>query len=399
ALPNLDSAGLVAITNGEASVHNGQANYKINIDAPPVINNLKPNIALNYTSSNKSGLLGVGWSITGLSTIYRCHKNFANEGTQATVANPHFTKADRLCLDGKKLELVAATAAETVSDNDYWAPNAEYRTEIDTFNKIVAQGSSQEGGPASFIVYRKNGEIAHYGAQANSQSSRILVNAGPKNGVVRIWALDHVEDRYHNYYDVYYAQNTSEGEYHPSHIYWSNQSSLVFKYDLRDTQLGTYRPDIPSSFDAGAQFKTTYLLRDINTYIHAQPSSPDAGTAVKKYHIGYKRSVQTERYLIDTIQECGTAASTEECAKPLAFSWQQGDMGFSTTPLSLVTCSSGIKLDQFSISSDINNDGYVDLLYYDIPADRFKPDARRPWSYALGTASGCFSEPVSPSSV
>jgi len=57
----------------------------------------------------------------------------------------------------------------------------EYRTELDTFSKVVAHGSVGSG-PAWFEVHTKSGQVMQFG---NSADSQILAQG--KN-TVRVWA-------------------------------------------------------------------------------------------------------------------------------------------------------------------------------------------------------------------
>jgi len=82
----------------------------------------------------------------------------AQDGKHGSV---NFDANDRFCLDGQRLILVAGSGA-------YGAANSQYRTEIPTFTKIVANGSAGLSGPASFTAYQKSGETVQYGATATS---------------------------------------------------------------------------------------------------------------------------------------------------------------------------------------------------------------------------------------
>jgi hypothetical protein len=41
---------------------------------------VRPKLALSYNSRSGNGLLGVGWSLRGLSTIAPCDRTFAQDG-------------------------------------------------------------------------------------------------------------------------------------------------------------------------------------------------------------------------------------------------------------------------------------------------------------------------------
>ena len=82
----------------------GAATYTIPIWTPPGPQGLQPNIALTYNSAQGSGYVGVGWSISGLSSIYRCNRTFAQDGASGPVT---LTDNDVFCMDGKRLRLTS----------------------------------------------------------------------------------------------------------------------------------------------------------------------------------------------------------------------------------------------------------------------------------------------------
>jgi hypothetical protein len=121
-------------------------------------------------------VLGYGWSLSGLSTIRRCEQRI----TSAPALN--FTNTDRLCLDGELLVLKSGT---------YWADLAEYRTERESFSKIVANGA---GLNQSFTVYTEDGLTLRYG---QTSASRVMAGGNMWSGtpVINEWALTSVEDQ------------------------------------------------------------------------------------------------------------------------------------------------------------------------------------------------------------
>src|SRR6185503_20954691 len=103
----------------------GVATYTIPIVVPPGRAGMEPAVSLDYSGRSPNGILGMGWSIGGLSAISRCPKIAAEDGWAVGVT---YGDADRFCLDGRLLVLA--------KPGTYGAPGTEYRTELDTFDKI-----------------------------------------------------------------------------------------------------------------------------------------------------------------------------------------------------------------------------------------------------------------------
>jgi hypothetical protein len=194
ALPATGQAA-VGRTAGVAEVSaSGEARYSIPIFAPPGTRGMTPQLAFVYGSRGSGTLMGAGWTIAGLSSIYRCDKTFAQDGVPVNVLN---VATDRFCRDGQQLKLAAGV---------YGQPGAEYRTEIESFVRIVSNGTAGNG-PASFTVEQNDGLVYDYGTRVDS---RIEAQGQP---TVRTWALTTIRDRAGNRIEFDYEEDAVNGSY------------------------------------------------------------------------------------------------------------------------------------------------------------------------------------------
>lgn len=166
----------VGFFDGQLSVNQGVANYSVPLEVPPGINGLQPNLSLHYTSTNRNGALGVGWSVGGVgSAITRCvskERTTSQSGGLRARKELRFDRSDKFCLDGMELH--------QIEGNRYGSDNAVYQTYIDSGRRIVSKGTGFNG-PDYFLVYEKNGLISRYGCAENGACS---TGAGGTHGLV-----------------------------------------------------------------------------------------------------------------------------------------------------------------------------------------------------------------------
>src|SRR5947209_1869868 len=76
----------VGATPGSFSVdQNGGANYTVPIPIPPGSAGMAPSIALTYSKQVDNPLVGVGFSISGLSIISRCGSTIALDSAKGGI--------------------------------------------------------------------------------------------------------------------------------------------------------------------------------------------------------------------------------------------------------------------------------------------------------------------------
>jgi len=269
-----EAAGNLA---GSSSVTpTGQYTYRIPIDVPPGRAGMQPSLALTYTSGGGNGLLGVGWSLEGLSEIRRCNKTKATDGLPDGV---DFDETDSFCLDGQRLRQVNGADVPNGLDG------AEYRTERDSFAKITAHGDVASG-PNSFTVQSRNGQIFDYEKRVEPHRFQGgFDEAAPEDlGEVRaVWLISQARDQSGNKmryaYDVLTDPSTHGVEvriksitYTETHDGQKGQRSVEFHYTAD-------RADPTFRYESGVRWETNRLLDKI-TLEGPNPSTrrPSANT-------------------------------------------------------------------------------------------------------------------------
>jgi RHS repeat-associated protein len=331
---------MVGRTPGNFEVSSqGNATYSIPIQVPPGVGGIQPKIALAYQSSNGNGPVGVGWQLSGLSTIDRCRRNIAQDGANDGVT---LTTADRFCLSGNRLRLTSGT---------YGATGSTYQTELETFARVTANGTAGNG-PAYFLVETKEGLRFEYG---NTSDSRIESTASGFTSTARTWALNRVSDRHGNSMTVNYTEDGASGAFRPATIFYTSNIAAGLSSNYSVTFAWETRPsnDVPAMYFAGGLIRDPYRLREVRTSFN----EPNSGwRTVRSYRLGYNTSGTTPRSRLASVQEC---ERYDSCLAPTTFAWQNGIADLEAEQTSPVTGQGS----EYGIHGDFNGDGRTDVLY------------------------------------
>ena len=297
----------------------GAATYTIPIDLPPGRAGMEPGIALTYNSQAGNGLLGIGWSISGLSGITRVGTTLYHDDF---IDGVDFDDNDRFALDGNRLIAINTQATE-------------FRTELETFSKIVANGTAGNG-PQWFQVYTKDGLILEYG---NTGDSRIEADG---RSDILFWNLNKVEDRQGNYIEFEYSEENGYGRI--SNIYYSEHTSspnesmytVEFGYSPRD--------DVIENYIAGCKIGIDKLLDEIKIKYNEQ--------LIKTYDLTYEDDFYAH------LKNVKLTDADNESLIPTTFVWGTAPGSFNLGWTGIVN--EGPDADY--TMGDFNGDGNTDIL-------------------------------------
>lgn len=354
---------------------NGAASYSIPLDVPPGTAGVQPKISLDYSSQAQNSRVGLGWSLGGFSSIHRCGKTIAQDGVNGRIG---FDLDDRLCLDGQRLVLVSG---DTTNNEAYWADGAEFRTELESFTKIVATGAVGDAARA-YEVRSKEGRISFYGGNNSSTVKAILgtpksgegaPQLSPKNGA-QSWALNSVIDRSGNHIRYAYEQDGVTGEHRPKFIRYggnglTSHAAIEFTYEGRQDAWTRYIDETRNDLRS--------RLTQVKTYVgnNLDGSVSSAGTWVRETNLSYEYSPTSGRSLLQSVESCGRnpSNSARDCLPKTTFNWGKPDPaktpGFvsrqtwNNTPI--MTTRNGLRSanhsDYFAFA-DFENHGFTDVL-------------------------------------
>ncbi|MCB1743115.1 MAG: hypothetical protein KDK91_22250, partial [Gammaproteobacteria bacterium] len=329
---------------GQAGTDGGAATYQVPIVVPPGRAGMQPSLSLNYNSRNGDGIAGMGWSISGLSSIHRCPQTPEQDGATRGVS---YSSTDRLCLDGQRLVSV---------DGGYGNSGTVYRTEIDSYARVTQMSGNLASSTTWFKVEQKNGRILNYGNSANSRVQPAGA-AAPLS-----WLVDKVQDRVGNFQSYSYT-NFGNGEILLGTVTYTGldtslgtvagNRSVEFSYQTR-TAAAAGAQDIASSALAGGMTLQTRALESIRSKID--------GAVVRKYVPAYEKARYSGRLLMTSLKEC--AGEFAPCHPPTLFSYNDGDLNFQLKSLAGLGLASPLpdsgennELYQLRVAGDYDGDG------------------------------------------
>lgn len=332
----------------------GNATYTLQIQVPAGTAGMQPQLSLGSSTQLKNGLQGYGFALQGFSAISRTGATVAQDGFKSGV---NYSTNDRFSLDGKRLMNI-----NTVSGG-YGGSGAQYRTEVESWTKVEAQGTCGEG-PCTFEATLKTGTKATYGVDSlggRIQAVGSRFTSTPLQGSVRQWLLNQVTDLNGNTMRIYYTDtptdtldqvipNTAnDGQSYPDRIRYTINDNLTprrlvrFYYESRADTIPVYV--------GGGKVVNTARLARIQTFIL---NEDNVATPVLTYTLSYDPTAPNNISRIQTITQ---TAANGLSLPPTTFTWSGGPNGFITQPGTFT----GVP-GNYGWVGDFDGNGTTDLL-------------------------------------
>lgn len=338
----------------------GGASYVIPVKVPPGIKGLEPSLSLVYNSQAGNGLMGTGWALSAGSAISRSGNNIYHDKKVNAV---DCSINDKFTLDGSRL---------IVTSGAYGSASSQYRTEVESFRTIIANGT-EGNGPMSFTVTDQNGLKYEYGATTNSRAYASGM-ATPY-----MWLLSKVTDLNGNYLSYEYYNTPGEEmlikyiNYVANTNILSPQCRIVFGYENK--------PDPNFIYMGGSKIASLRRLQSIRV----QQFSNGTPYVNRAYNLEYATDLYT--HLVRVIERGTEAGSTIEQLPPTDFTY--GGSNVQNTVTQVVGAQA---IDGEFIPGDYNGDGLQD--YVKVVDDAIGNPSNN-WELYLNNGNGTFSMTLS----
>lgn len=301
--------------------NNGSAAYSIGIRVAPGTGGTEPKLALTYNSQSPPGVLGAGWTLTGVSTITRGPRNRATDGR---IAGVELTEDDALFLDGQRLLPISASGsgANLV---------IEYRKEADDVARIRRVGADMR--TARFTVETKGGARLVFDG---SNGSRISLS----DGVALLMTVSRVEDTAGNYVDYVY-ESAGGGDYRLTSIRYTGHRSVnadggvtnVPPYARVELEYSTAERPL-TRYVAGRRIDSTSILSSVVSVVsRTREGNSPAWLQVARYDFEYRKTETWSRFVLTAVHEFGEDGSVEK--EPTRFAYSPAAFGLKEVPASL----------------------------------------------------------------
>ncbi|RYD53231.1 MAG: hypothetical protein EOP52_03570 [Sphingobacteriales bacterium] len=339
-LPAIDTSLPVGSLDGGVTVNlSGGASYEIPIKMAPGTAGMVPKLSLVYNSQGGNGMLGKGWSLSGLSAISRSGHDYYHDGQATSI---EWNNNDVFHIDGSRMHVLTGTNG---------GANAEYAPEQENYTRITQQGTFNNS-PLWFNAVLKDGTNIHYG---ELRYSGVRSTTGSE---ILTWKISSMQDPFGN--EIQYEYENVNDEHRLSRIYYTVNTSQGITASNVVRFIYKERSDKETYYVGGSTYKSNSLLEQIEVYNYEE------GT-VRTYLMNY--FFDGDYSMLQRITEVGTVGTG---LNSTVFQYKSNANPYGLTnatvsgirgPYSDVDPTSGpSEFYDYQITMDFNKDGYTDII-------------------------------------
>ncbi len=338
----------------------GAATYSVPIDVPVGVGGMQPKLSITYSSQSSFGLAGLGFNLSGLSSITRGPKTVWQDGVSSGMS------LDSDCafyLDGERLVSEGSGKYSLVSKRNVTASYISVRTEVSKEESSETVTIVDPSGRRTvYYAYMPCWKVVSEDDVTSTYECKLYSVVDGKVNAYS-WVLTSVEDRFGNKIIVDYLVDKQNWYAYPKTISYGNsycRNTVNFIYD----NLGEEQ----HRFAVGD--KIGCLNRRISSIVCKTGNSNYCS-----YSFSYKKGdysdVGTSVSMLISLSKKNTKG---ESSKPIAFTWGNEPYAFSLNSELIQKENLDLyKFDKFVslignrkfLSADINGDGFSDIIEID----------------------------------
>lgn len=338
---NLHAEIVPGTIDGQLSVNlSGSSSYNMPIALPSGTAGMAPKLFLSYDNNSGPGQFGLGWSLTGASSITRINRTAFIDGRPSPVT---FNDAlDALALDGTRL----VTAPE---GGPYLAKSVDDQT------RVWRNGQS-------YMAKTKAGLTLYFGESRNSQIRTV-------DGSIATWALSRIEDTFGNQIVFLYRQ--SAGDYGIDKVFWTLPTGSVTPANLYDE--GTLRASsfahLEIAYASGNQSYSFGFVggeRTSRSLLATKLTAYVGDAEFRRYEFQYDATGRLGGHVLSSITELGADIGGARVEYPkTVFTYTEFDPHWNQSQVYQLPADFGSyrSLESGYRLIDLDGDGDRDLLY------------------------------------
>jgi len=307
----------------------GAATYSYGIEVPKGTNDLAPSLSVSYNSQTvkqRPSFVGAGWMLS---------QNLVYRDINATL-NDTSDDSYKLVLDNVQYELV------------YF--DGTYHTKIESYMKVEYLSGAPNNYGGYWRVILKDGTKYRFGYNPDSE---LTSNSG--YGYALKWSLDLIEDAHDNKIYYSYLENPFSDDFgavYLDEISYNNyrEREIRFVYD------GSLRADNRLVYEQGNKLSESRRLKDINVFIN--------DNLVRRYNLGYSNlNAENSLFSLSAIKLYGSDnTSILHNISFEYFSDKEGYIKYDSAYMPKELFSNYEHKDFGVRLADFNNDGFVDIV-------------------------------------